>query len=97
MHVWYHSTAGLYSASPAKGCVQARSDQLFGTDQRQPDSEHHPLQAGQEEEGRVWTTPRVEDCECTDRQTDRCVVYNSHTLEGNQFVSHAMMLLLEEQ
>ena len=74
----YHSTAGLHSASPAQGRVQASSDQLFGTDQRQPNSEHHPFQVGQEEEGRVWTTPWVENCECrqTDRQTVRITLHD---------------------
>ena len=40
-----------------------------------------------------WKTVSVP----TDRQTNRCVAYNSHTLEGSQFVSHTMMLLSEEQ
>ena len=59
----FFSFSGIPPASPAKGRLQASTDQLLGPNECQSDAEYHPIQAGQEEEGRLWTSSRLEDRE----------------------------------
>ena len=65
--MWFQSEylllAGLHIEPAAQGDIQASHDQLLGADLGQPDPEHHPLQAGQETQGTVWTSHGLQDCE----------------------------------
>ena len=54
---------GLFVQPPGQGDVQAHHNQLLGTDECQPDTGHHHVQTGQEEEGSVWTPSWKENCE----------------------------------
>ena len=58
-----HTSAlvGLSSQPSAQGRLQTCPHQLLCSNVSQPNSEHHPLQVGQEEKGSLWSTHGMED------------------------------------